>query len=403
MKLSATKVDKTKSQEKDFKLSDGRGLFLLVKKNGGRYWRLSYRYLNQQKTLALGVYPDISLAQAREKTTEAKKLIASGEDPGQIKKIRKQNQLEDSQNTFKSIAFEWFETKIQHMSEGHKKRVWRALERDLFPFLGNHEVRKITANDLLIPLRKIEQKGNIETAHRAKQSAGQVLRYAVATARADRDCSVDLKGALKTPIEKHRAAITAPQTLGELLNAMDKYDGGIVVKTALILTPHLFLRPGELRNLEWREINWEARRIEISGEKMKLREPLIVPLSTQTYTILETYQKQMSHTGKYVFPSARGASRPLSDNGVRTALRTMGYDNDTVTPHGFRATARSLLDEVLGYRVDFIEHQLAHAVRDPNGRAYNRTSHLKSRTEMMQSWSDYLYQLKNHAIKGEEK
>ncbi|KZY43606.1 MULTISPECIES: integrase arm-type DNA-binding domain-containing protein [unclassified Oleiphilus] len=395
MKLTATKVDRIKSGDKDLKLSDGRGLFLLVKTNGRKYWRLSYRFHGKQKTISLGIYPDTSLAKAREQTSEAKNLLAAGEDPSQIKRIRKANQLDDAQNTFRSIALEWFEVKMLNMSDGHKKRVLRALERDMFPHLGCLEVRKVNANDLLVPLKKIEGKGKLETAHRAKQTAGQILRYAVATGRADRDCSIDLKGALKIPKEKNRAAITCPTELGVLLNAIDGYNGGMVVKTALTITPHLFIRPGELRKLEWNEINWENRRIEIPDFKMKMREAFIVPLSNQVYTILEQYKEETGQRGAYVFPSARGASRPLSDNGIRTALRTLGYDNETVSPHGFRATARTLLDEILGYRIDYIEHQLAHAVKDTNGRAYNRTSHLEGRIEMMQSWSNYLDQLKN--------
>ncbi len=399
MKLTATKVEKVKPGSKDAKYSDGRGLYLLVKMTGGKYWRLSYRHLNKQKTIALGVYPDVSLAQAREKTSEAKKLIAAGEDPSQIKKVRRINQIEDAQNTLRAISTEWFEVKMGDKSEGHRKRAWRLLERDIFPLLGSHEVRSISANELLVPLRKIENKGNLETAHRAKQTVGQILRYAVATGRADRDCSVDLKGALKTPKEKHRAAITSPDELGELLYAMDQYDGGIVVKTALLLTPHFFLRPGELRHLTWSDINWKEKRIEVPEGIMKMDFPHIVPLSTQTFAILEEYSQISPKRSLYVFPSARGTSRPLSDNGVRTAFRSMGYDNDTVCPHGFRSTARTLLDEELGFRIDFIEHQLAHAVRDVNGRAYNRTTHLQERVRMMQEWSDYLDSLKENAKK----
>jgi integrase len=238
-------------------------------------------------------------------------------------------------------------------------------------------------------LRKIEDRGALETAHRAKQTAGQVFRYAVATGRAERDPTGDLKGALGNPKGRHLAAITDPKEVGKLLVAMKGYTGTQVVKAALLLSPLLICRPGELRHMEWTEVKWEENSWELPGEKMKTKQPHVVPLSTQALDLLRELKK-LTGNGRYVFPSARGASRPLSENGVRTALRTLGYDNNTMTPHGFRAMARTILDEVLDFRVDWIEHQLAHAVRDTNGRAYNRTTHLEGRRQMMQKWADYL-------------
>jgi integrase len=269
----------------------------------------------------------------------------------------------------------------------------RALEKDLFPQIGNRPISEITAPDLLMALRKIEARGAVETAHRAKQTAGQIFRFAIATGRAERDPSSDLKGALMNPKKKHLAAITEPKEVGKLLVAMDGFRGTPVVKTALLLSPLLFCRPGELRHMEWTEINWEEERWELPAEKMKMKQPHLVPLSKQALELLREHEK-LTGRGRYVFPSARGASRPLSENGVRTALRTLGYDNDTMTPHGFRAMARTILDEVLNFRVDWIEHQLAHAVRDANGRAYNRTAHMEGRREMMQGWADYLDNLR---------
>jgi len=249
---------------------------------------------------------------------------------------------------------------------------------------------------LLAVLRKIESRGAVETAHRAKQTAGQIFRFAVSTGRAERDPSADLSGALKTPKKKHLASITDPKEVGKLLLAIDNFQGTATVTAALSLSPLLFARPGELRHMEWEEINWEGGQWEIPAEKMKIKQPHIVPLCKQAIAILKELQL-LTGRGKYVFPSARGASRPLSDNGVRTALRTLGYDNDTMTPHGFRATARTLLDEVLGFRIEWIEQQLAHTVRDPQGRAYNRTKHLPQRKDMMQKWADYLDNLKAQA------
>ena len=246
-------------------------------------------------------------------------------------------------------------------------------------------------------LRKIEGSGKIETAHRVKQLVSQIMRYAIVTGRAESDPAAALTGALKSPNKKHFAAITTPKEAGQLMAAIDNYQGTAVVCAALKLSPLLFCRPGELRTLEWADLNWDEKRIEIPAERMKIKEPHIIPLSTQALTILNELQL-LTGRHRYVFPSARGASRPLSENGVRTALRTMGYDNTQMTAHGFRAMARTLLDEVLGFRIDWIEHQLAHAVKDANGRAYNRTKHLPQRAEMMQRWADYLDQLRTAAL-----
>jgi len=391
--LTATEVKNIKPTEKSRKISDGGGLYLLVKRNGSKYWRYDYRFGGSRKTMALGVYPEVTLKRAREKHLEARSQLQEGIDPGEQKKIARLTCHENACNSFESVANEWFEIKLQSKSPGHAARVRRALDKDLLPFLRSRPITNITAPELLVVLRKVEARGAIETAHRVKQTAGKVFRYAIATGRAERDPSRDLDGVLQDRKTKHRAAITAPREVGELLVAIDNYRASNVVSTALRLSPLLFQRPGEIRAMEWSEVDWEKSVWEIPASKMKMNRPHIVPLCRQAVELLRELHPYTGK-GKFVFPSARGGSRCLSDNGVRTALRTLGYDNETMTPHGFRAMARTLLDEELGYRVDWIEHQLAHAVRDPNGRAYNRTAHLEGRTEMMQAWADYLDKLK---------
>jgi integrase len=389
MPLSATQVDKAKPQDKDYKLSDEKGLFLLVKPSGSKYWRLKYRFVGKERLLAIGVYPDVSLKDARAARDEARKLLAQGIDPSAEKQARKLASHQSAANSFEAVAREWLLVKMSDKSKTHQDRTRSALEKDLFPYLGSKPIADITPIELLSTLRRIERRGAIETAHRAKQTAGQVIRFAIATGRAERDISADLKGALKNPVETHFPAITDPADVGRLMLAIDGYTGTSIVKSALLLSPLLFCRPGELRQLEWAEVDFAQARIELAAEKMKMRQPHIIPLSKQALAVLDELKPLTGH-GKYVFPSPRGASRPLSENGVRTALRAMGYDNDTMTPHGFRAMARTLLDEVLGMRVEWIEQQLAHAVKDANGRAYNRTKHLPQRFEMMQQWADYL-------------
>lgn len=394
-KLTATEVKQAKPAEKATKLTDGGGMYLLVHPKGAKYWRHDYRFSGKRKTLALGVYPEVSLKEAREKHQDARKQLRNGIDPGNERKVEKLTRHLAAAESFEAVAREWFNQIMPEKSKSYRERTGRILEKDLYPYLGNCPIASITAPELLATLRRIEDRGANDIAHRAKQTAGQIFRYAVATGRAERDPSGDLKGALKPRRKKkHHAAVTDPAEVGRLLVAMEAFRGTLVVKMALLLSPLLFQRPGEIRGMEWVEINWEAKRWEIPAEKMKMKQPHIVPLSNQALNLLRELER-LTGRGRYVFPSARGASRCLSENGVRVALRTLGYDNDTMTPHGFRAMARTLLDEVLGYRVDWIEHQLAHAVRDPNGRAYNRTAHLEGRTEMMQAWADYLDRLQS--------
>lgn len=387
-KLIPVNLKRIKPLDKTQLLADGYGLYLVVSPAGGTYWRYRYRFAGRQKQLALGVYPYISLSEARKLHREAYNLVAEGVDPSEERREQKQEAIRNEENRFAKVAAEWLDVHMSDKTPHHKRRAERLLLEDLSG-LAQRPIDTIRAPDLLHELRKIENRGHLDTARRTRQVAAQLFTYAIATGRADRNIADDLKGTLKVARTENRAAITEPELLGKLLWDMQGSASGIVVKTAMLLSPMLFQRPGEIRAMEWSEIDLKAKRWEIPAEKMKMRLPHIVPLPEQAVKLLEEL-KPYTERSQYVFPSVRGATRCLSENGVRMALRDLGYGNETVTPHGFRATARTLLDEVLRYRVDIIEHQLAHAVKDATGRAYNRTSFLEDRTEMMQAWADYL-------------
>ena len=386
-KLTALAVKQAKAKDKNYSLADGGGLYLLVKAQG-KYWRYNYRFGGKQKTLAIGVYPDKSLAGARLSHQSAREKLNNGIDPSEIRKVEKITKHLTASDLFDCVAREWFNQKILDKSASHQARTLRILEKDLFPVIGSRPASNITALELTAVLHKIQTR-SVDIAQRAKQVASAVFRYAVRTGRAEFDPARDLAGALRSRSQKHYSSITQPEEVGHLLIAIDGYKGTAVVKAALQLSILLFQRPGEIRHMEWSEINWEKHLWEIPDAKMKMKQEHIVPLSTQAISAL-TDIRGLTGRGRYVLPSARGGARPLSENGVRTALRTLGYNNETITPHGFRAMARTLLDEELNFPVDWIEHQLAHAVKDPNGRAYNRTKHLAQRHVMMQGWGDYL-------------
>jgi integrase len=390
--LSEVSARTVKSQEKDFKLFDGGGLFLLVTRSGGKLWHLKYRFDGKEKKLSFGAYPEISLLDARQKRDEARRQLANGIDPGAVRKAQKQTKIESTE-TFEVISREWYARFISSWTTGHAETIKNRLERDVFPWIGKRPIAEIKAPEVLKVLQRVESRGTLETAHRIRTICGQVFRYAVATGRADRDPATDLRGALPQPQEKHRAAITEPKKAGELLRAIDGYQGSFVVKCALRFLPLVFTRPGELRHAEWSEIDFENAEWNIPAGKMKMREPHLVPLSKQAIEILMEL-KELTGASRYCFPSGRSFDRPMSDNALVAALRRMGFEKSEMTAHGFRAMARTILDEVLQVRSDFIEHQLAHAVRDPNGRAYNRTAHLAERKKMMQTWADYLDGLK---------
>ena len=375
--------------------ADGGGMYLLVKPSG-KYWRMDYRFAGKRKTLALGVYPAVTLAQARRRRDDAKAQLADGVDPSVSKREEKLARKIVAENTFEKVAMQWLHATAADRKEITQQKVQTWLEKDIFPSIGKLPISTIGPRDVLAMARKMEERGANESAKRLVQICGQVFRYAVAEGSAERDVTQDLKGALQKAEKRHYAAITDPAQLAPLLRAMDGYSGHIYRRTALLLTPLLFVRPGELRKAEWSEIDFEAAEWRIPASKMKMKSDHIVPLSTQAIELLRQVHPISGH-GKYVFPSIRTGERPMSENTVSAALRAIGYDRDTQTAHGFRATARTIMDEVLGERVDLIEHQLAHAVKDANGRAYNRTAHLPARKAMMQRWSDYLDQLKRGA------
>lgn len=385
--LTDTKLRKAKPTAKRQRLWDGGGLYLEVAPTGGKWWRLKYRHGGKEKRLSLGTYPDTGLADARAKRDEARKLLAAGIDPGEHRKAEKAAGLEAAANSFEVVAREWLakQTWVAHYRT--KVEAWQA--QDVYPYIGGRPIAELTAPEFLAVGRRIEERGAVESAHRVLQTCGQIMRYAIATGRAERNPVADLKGALASPPERHHAAITDPAELGGLLRAIEGYSGDTVTRAALKLSALLFVRPGELRHAEWPEIDLDAAEWNIPAGKMKMRQPHLVPLSEQAVAILRELHL-LTGQGPYVFPGARSRQRPMSNNAINAALRRMGYAKETMTAHGFRATARTMLDEVLHYRPDYIEHQLAHAVKDPNGRAYNRTAHLSERHKMMQGWADYL-------------
>jgi integrase len=397
MALTNIQVKQAKAQDKPYKLADGKGMYLYVTTKSQKYWRLDYRFGGKRKTLALGVYPEVSLADARAKCNDAKKQVSNDLDPNDTKRIAKVTKTQSQENSFKALALEWFAQRQSPWSESHRERVDRMLHKELFPQLGRRPVGEITSPELLSCLRLIEARGVLETAKRAKQVAGQVFRYAVVTGKADRDPSVDLKDALATPIRKHFTAITEPREVGKLLLMLDDYQGTPEVATALKLAPLFFCRPKELRHMEWSEVDFDKEEWHIPASKMKMKADHIVPLCRQAINELQKLLQLTGHR-QYVFPSARSPRRPMSDNAVLSAMRRLGIPKEQMTGHGFRAMARTLLDEELGYRIEWIECQLAHAVKDANGRAYNRTTYLKQRKEMMQRWANYLDNLRAEAL-----
>ena len=395
MSLTEMKIKKARPKDKFYKLSDGGGLYLLVTEKGGKWWRFRYRFDGKEKLLSFGTYPEISLLDARRRRDEARSQVAHGIDPGAMRKAKKKAKTELAE-TFEIIAREWHTRFKLKWTKNHALKIMRALELNVFPWLGSRPIVELKAPELLTVLRRIESRGALETAHRIRSLCGQIFRYGVATGRCERNPAADLIGALPPVKEKHMASITEPVKAGALLRAIDAYEGSYIVKAALRLAPLVFTRPGELRSMEWSELDFENAEWNIPGHKMKMKEPHLVPLSKQAMAVLREIEP-LTRASRYVFPSATSTDRPMSNNAILAALRRMGYTKDEMTGHGFRAMARTLLDEVLQVRPDFIEHQLAHAVRDPNGRAYNRTAHLNERRKMMQKWANYLDELKEGA------
>jgi len=393
MALTDTFVKGAKSTSKaGEKHSDGGGMYLLVKESG-KYWRMNYRFGGKQKTLALGVYPSVSLKAAREKREKAKEQLASGNDPSIEKRKNLAAKVEASQNTFEVVARTWLKKSQADRAASTQMKVTTWLEKDVFPHIGRLPIAAIRPRDVLGALRHMEGRGALDSVKRVKQICGQVFRFAVAEGSVERDVTQDLKGALEKHKAGHHAAITDPRQAGELMRAINGYTGSPYTVAALKLLPLVFVRPGELRTAEWAEIDLDAAQWRIPAVKMKMKSDHIVPLSTQAVAILQGI-KSISGHGNYVFPSLRTDERPMSENTINSALRGMGYAQDVHTAHGFRAMARTILDEILNQRVDLIEHQLAHKVKDANGTAYNRTAHLPARVQMMQTWADYLDKLR---------
>jgi len=387
MALTDTQVRNAKPAGRLVKLSDSLGLRLDVTPNGGKWWRFRYRFASKQKMLSLGTYPEIGLAKARDRRDDARKLLADGIDPGVHRKATRAMRAERAANSFEAVAREWYAKMAPNWAESHGEKVIRRLERDVFPWIDGRPVAEVSAPELLAVLRRIESRGTVETAHRALQNCGQVFRYAVASGRAPRDPSGDLRGALPPMKHQHFAAMTEPKEIGALLRKLDGYHGTLVVRTALELAPMVFVRPGELRTARWADIDLDAA--EWRYRVTKTGTDHVVPLATQAVAALRELFALTGH-GQYVFPGVRAHEKPMSENAVLAAFRSLGIPKEEMSGHGFRAMARTVLDEVLGFRVDWIEHQMAHAVRDPNGRAYNRTAHLAGRRKMMQAWADWL-------------
>ncbi|MEM6532947.1 MAG: integrase arm-type DNA-binding domain-containing protein [Myxococcota bacterium] len=389
MKLNDTQVRHAKAREKQYKLTDGRGLFLLVKKNGTKAWHFDYRYQGLRKTISFGVYPDVSLALARKLHQEARTSLAEGLDPARVRADGKEAAA--TARTFESIAREWHRRKHeQSCVRSHSDRTLGRLENHVFPRLGGSRIDAISAPEILRVVRPIEARGHIDTAHRVLNICSQVFRYAIATGRADRDPTRDLLGALPATKAVHRASLTHPKEIGALLRAIDDYSGATVVRVALQVLSQVFVRPGELRLAEWSEFDLEAGEWRIPAARMKMRQAHIVPLANQTVALLESLPVK----GELVFPSPRGPGRPLSNNTLNAALRSLGYSSDQMTAHGFRSMASTLLNEMGRWHWDAIERQLAHAPRNNVRAAYNHADYLTERRRMMQAWADYLERLK---------
>ena len=392
-KLTASQIKNAKSAAAPHKLVDGAGMYLLVTPKGQKWWRLDYRLSGKRNTVSLGVFPDVSLAAAREKRQEARTMIAAGHCPSEARKDAKA--AEASKTAFEDVAKEWLGKFRPTWAPKHTEKLEGRLKKFVYPWLGKRPVGEITTANLLSILRRIEEAGSIETAHRVRQHCGQVFRYAIATGRAETDPTYGLRGALAPAQVRHHGSITEPKAIGRLLRALDGYSGQFVTRCALRLAPLVFLRPGELRKAEWAEFDLDAGEWRIPAEKMKERRPHIVPLSKQALEVLRELQP-LTGRGRYVFPSVRSWQRPMSENTVTAALRGLGYSGDEMTGHGFRSMASTRLNEI-GWNRDAIERQLAHVEGNSVRAAYNYAEHLPERCRMMQAWADYLDGLRNGA------
>lgn len=392
--LTETKIRAAKGNEKDYKLSDEKSLYLLIKPSNSKLWRMGYRHEGKQKTLSLGKYPDVSLAQARDRRDIARKLLADGIDPGEQKKIDKNERSEELGNTFEMIARAWHATYMKTKAESHAEKVMGRFVNYVFPYIGKMPIADIKPEDVLRVIKRIENQNYLETAHRALQTIGQVCRYAVQNSKLRHSPTNDLKGALPSRNVKHFAAFTEPEDVKKFLLSLNALTGTITVQTAVRLAPLLFCRPCELRKMKWEEIDFENCQWKYFVGKVK--KDHLVPLSRQAIVLIKELLP-ISGNLPYVFKGGRDPMRPMSESAVNAALKRLGYDTQTdITGHGFRATARTMLHERLDMDPHYIEHQLSHAVPDALGTAYNRTKFIAQRTEMMQIWADYLDELKTN-------
>lgn len=391
--LYATSVANAKASDRDYKLSDGDGLYLLVRSNGSKLWRFNYRFLGKYRTLAFGSWPEVGLAAARARREEARRLLASGIDPSHQKKVDHARARVAENDTFKVVAVEWVEKQER---EGIapitlSKICW--LLNMAYPKIGARPIAQVTAPEVLTVLRSVEATGRYESARRMRSVLGRVFRYAIATTRAERDPTSDLRGALIVPKPKHLAAITTANRAGDLMRAIEGYTGHIITLYAMRLSAHLFVRPGELRQAEWAEFDFDNSVWNLPAGKMKMRRPHRVPLSTQAVSMFEELW-ELTGTGRYCFPSFRTDRRPMSENTVNAALRALGFGQEEMTAHGFRAMAATLLNESGRFHPDAIERQLAHMENDGVRRAYTRGEYWNERVAMMQFWSDELDRLR---------
>jgi len=395
MALSDAKIRNAKPGEKQAKLFDGGGLFLLVSPSGGKCWRLKYRFGGKEKLLALGPYPAISLGDARQGREDARKLMVNGVDPGEVKKAQKAAKVEAATNTFEAIARGWHKDSKPDWSDNHAERLLKRLEQDVFAFIGNKPITEIKTPDIVEVLKRVSNR-TLETAHRIKTAFYHIFHYAKLHGMIEYNPASDLRKILPTVKHSHMSAPTDPKDVAPLLRAIDAFEGSFIVKCALRIAPLVFVRPGELRKAEWSEFDLDAATWNIPAEKMKMKQPHIVPLSRQVISILREIEPLTGH-GRYVFPCRRSPLTCMSENTINASLRRMGFEKTEITGHGFRALARTMLHEILQFTPDAIEAQLAHAVPDRLGTAYNRCSHLAERKKMMQTWADYLDGLKSGA------
>ncbi|WP_345777377.1 integrase arm-type DNA-binding domain-containing protein [Lysobacter sp. MMG2] len=391
-KLTQVSIKGAKPGSRPVRMFDGGGLYLEVMPDGRRYWRHKYRFAGKEKRISHGVFPEVSLAEARARRDEARKVLASGIDPSQKRKAQKLHAEVAHANTFEAVATEWLNLQKRKWSAATYDKAKWALEAHIFKHLGSRPIDLIEPSELLAVLRRIEDSGKHETAHRTRAKCGQVFRYAIATNRAKRDPSADLRGALAPLVSRSYSAVTRPADIGDLLRTLHGYEGLYSTCSALRMAPYVFVRPGELRKAEWSEFNLDAAEWRIPGSKTKMRRDHIVPLSKQVVEILQELEP-LTAKGRYLFPSVRSPKEPMSENTINAALRRLGYDKETMTGHGFRAMASTVLNE-MGWSSDVIERQLAHAERNKVRAVYNRAEYLSERKQMMQAWADHLDQLR---------